>query len=130
MNCICLHTYAMGTKIATPIYNSSTLFVDWGNNQKEEVNVEELLKWYNEHRPGFPCKIGDWFYTATFNFSEKRWTMNRSMVNRIAFDNEKVLVSNDCVEYYTLGENCFLSLKELERYMAEYERKFVDEKVI
>ena len=130
MNCICLHTYTADGKIAIPINNLSTLWVDWGNDQREEINVEDLLKWYNEHRPSFPCKIGDWFYMATFNFSEKRWTINRNMVNRIAFDNDKILVSNDCVEYYTLGENCFLSLKELERYMKEYEEKFVNEKII
>ena len=130
MKYICLHTYANGEKIATPIYNSSTIWVDWDNNRREEINVEELLKWYSEHIPEFPCKIGDWFYTGTFSPYTDQWTINRSMINRIAFDNKKILVSNDCVEYFTLGENCFLSLKEIEKYMTEYEEKFVNEKVI
>lgn len=130
MKGVCLHTYATGTKIATPIYNSSTILVDWGCNRKEEINVEDLLRWYNENRPAFPCKIGDWFYTVTFNFSEKRWTMNKSMINRIAFDNDKILVSNDYSEYYEIGSNCFLSLKELEQYMKEYEEKFISAKII
>jgi hypothetical protein len=130
MKGICLHTYATGTKIATPIYNSSTILVDWGGDRKEEINVEDLLQWYNENRPAFPCKIGDWFYTVTFSIFEKKWTINRSMINRIAFDADRVFVSNDSVEYYTLGEDAFLNIKECEKYMIEYERKFVDVKLI
>ena len=95
-------------------------------SSKEQAIPDEVTI----NRPGCSCQIGDWFYTVAFNPFEKKWTINKSIINRIAFDNDGVLVSNDRVEYYTLGENAFLNINECEKYMTEYELKFVNQKLI